>query len=365
MGRSYFPGIDGLRGLAILSVMTYHFFDSRFTIDQRASWDFNPVRFGWVGVDLFFVISGFLITLILVSQKKRPHYFRNFFFRRTLRIFPLYFGFLFLFFTLPVLLGLKMPASWDKLSTRQEFFWFYLADLYTFWFNSWPEFSLSHFWSLGIEEKFYLFWPFVIYAFSTKAMKIICALLFFISIFSKILMLGYHENGVLVNYTFPFCRLEGLVSGSYLALLFWEGKRTFNLNQYFLIALSLGVYLGIYIHEKTLAPMTLTMQLIGFPLNALVCFFLVSSALQKESLVTRLVDHSALRFLGKYSYALYLIHLPLLGLLTKLSPLQTKSHSVLPSFLPFLVWVLFSLLFARISWLFLENPFLKLKKHFQ
>lgn len=95
--KNYFPGLDGLRGLAILCVMTYHFFDSRFTIDQTSNWDFNPFRFGWAGVDLFFVISGFLITDILLSQKNRPHFFRNFFLRRTLRIFPLYFGFLYFY----------------------------------------------------------------------------------------------------------------------------------------------------------------------------------------------------------------------------------------------------------------------------
>lgn len=363
--RSYFPGLDGLRGLAILSVMLYHFFDSRFAIDQTSTWDLNPFRLGWVGVDVFFVISGFLITNILLCQKEHPHYFRNFFLRRTLRIFPLYFGFLFLFFTLPSLLSFQMPHSWENLANRQEFFWFYLADLYTFCFNSWPELSLSHFWSLGIEEKFYLFWPFIIWFFSQTQLRWICVLLFILSISSKLFMLGYHENGILVNYTFPLCRLEGLAAGAYLAILQQRNKEAIQVKGQFWLFLILALYLGIYLFEKTLAPMTLSMQLIGFPLNAVVGFFIVCSALRPDSLTTHLLNHKTLRLLGKYSYALYLLHLPLLGLITKFNPISKNIHPIIFSALPFLLWLFLSIFCAWVSWTIWENPFLKLKQRFQ
>lgn len=363
--KNYFPGLDGLRGLAILCVMTYHFFDSRFTIDQSSTWDINPFRFGWVGVDLFFVISGFLITDILLSQKSKPHFFRNFFLRRTLRIFPLYFGFLFVFFILPRILNLALPSSWEKLWARQGFFWFYLADIYTIWFDSWPEFSLSHFWSLGIEEKFYLFWPFTVFTYSKKGLKYICFSLIFISFLSKIILLKLHTNGVLINYTFPICRLEGLAVGAFLAIRKSENQVLGFISVKKLLPFFVLVYFGIYLIEKTLAPMTITMQLIGFPVNAALGFLLVHNALNDKSYVLHLVNNRALKLLGKYSYALYLLHLPLLGLLLKISPNTSLNFSIPFFIVPFLLWIALCVACAWLSWTVWEQPFLKLKKHFQ
>src|SRR5215469_6747506 len=139
--------IDGLRGLAIFLVMLHHF------------GLFSP---GWAGVDIFFVISGFLITRILLGTKDSPRYFGNFYTRRVLRIFPLYYSSLALFFVVAVPLGVRY--GWSAAYGMRDAVWF-IFHLSNWWIGGGHmEGSLiTHFWSLGIEEQFYFVWPFLIF----------------------------------------------------------------------------------------------------------------------------------------------------------------------------------------------------------
>src|SRR5882672_5687186 len=101
LGEQRIPALDGLRGVAILMVLLNHFLPDRNYAPSRVmTWLSNAARSGWAGVDLFFVLSGFLITGILIEAKASPHYFRNFYMRRVLRIFPLYYGALVLVFVI-------------------------------------------------------------------------------------------------------------------------------------------------------------------------------------------------------------------------------------------------------------------------
>src|SRR6185369_5004870 len=127
----------------------------------RHNFDFLPLtKFGWVGVDLFFVLSGFLITDILLKTKEQKNYLVNFFIRRVLRIFPLYYGAIILFFVL--------AASAQQLRDQYQF---YFSNQGMVWFHmqNWLYITKSeptrygmfiHFWSLSLEEQFYLIWPF-------------------------------------------------------------------------------------------------------------------------------------------------------------------------------------------------------------
>src|SRR5947209_5567222 len=152
------PVLDGLRGIAILLVMTYHFWLYGIT-SGHTIWEgvySHSAAVGWSGVDLFFVLSGFLITGILYDSRESVHYYRVFYARRTLRIFPLYYGFLALFCGIvPIVLGLvhhpELSPSHD--STTAKVF----AGTYTLnWYEGFKGFpivsaSLRHFWSLCIE----------------------------------------------------------------------------------------------------------------------------------------------------------------------------------------------------------------------
>src|SRR6185503_15568764 len=126
--------------------------------------------YGVWGVDLFFVLSGFLITGILLETKGRPGYFRNFYIRRTLRIVPLYYAVLaLLFFVLPIGMFAQYDASLLQMHSVQGWLWSYLSN-----YRLGPETSfsipyVSHFWSLAVEEHFYLLWPTVILLLSRRA----------------------------------------------------------------------------------------------------------------------------------------------------------------------------------------------------
>src|SRR5262245_13745 len=174
LGTDRVPALDGLRGLAILPVMLTHFVSDGdlspvSKVDEIVS---ATLTLGWVGVELFFVLSGFLITGILLDSRGAPHYFRNFYIRRTLRIFPLYYGFLALWLgVLP--LFYKWPNDVLKvvsIPVSPVWSWAYLTNIVQALHDDWragPPYT-THFWSLAIEEQFYLVWPTVVFLFSRR-----------------------------------------------------------------------------------------------------------------------------------------------------------------------------------------------------
>ncbi len=159
------PALDGLRGLAILAVVEFHFAEGLTNASRPESAIYNVFRTGWLGVDLFFVLSGFLITGILSNSKGTPGYFRNFYWRRALRIFPPYYAFLFVF-------GVLYPLARHRPLDAPWWHWTYLTNVAIA--AGLPVNSCSHFWSLAIEEQFYLLWPLLIYMLSRKAAMNAC-----------------------------------------------------------------------------------------------------------------------------------------------------------------------------------------------
>jgi peptidoglycan/LPS O-acetylase OafA/YrhL len=169
--------LDGIRAIAALMVMFFHFFQNIQTDDSFLLTVKKLSIFGQTGVSLFFVLSGFLITRILINTKNSESYFLNFYVRRSLRIFPLYFFFLLLYYFVLPWLEQKPIASFD----RQIYFWTYLQNLaVTF---EWDFAGPGHFWSLAVEEHFYLFWPFLIYFLTQRGIK--TAMKFFILLFPE------------------------------------------------------------------------------------------------------------------------------------------------------------------------------------
>src|SRR6186997_1549382 len=173
----FIPALDGLRGIAIVLVMLHHFTYLRPTsgIDALIG---NVLFFGWTGVDLFFVLSGFLITGILLDTRNSRRYFTTFYARRTLRIFPLYY--LILFIALVVLP--KFPAVDRVLIGQDELidlppqwpYWLYLTNFSIAdrgWVHGWVDVG----WSLAIEEQFYLVWPLVIWLCPPRLVALLCA----------------------------------------------------------------------------------------------------------------------------------------------------------------------------------------------
>src|SRR5438105_8258761 len=150
----HIPTLDGLRGVAILLVMLCHFLGLLKTGNHRLD-SLLHLGFGhgWVGVNLFFVLSGFLITGILLDAKDSPRYFRNFYARRTLRIFPLYYGVLFVCFVILPLFPASHTAEFHDLRSRQLWLWAYGTNIKVTTFGDWcfgtPWLDLGHLWSFS------------------------------------------------------------------------------------------------------------------------------------------------------------------------------------------------------------------------
>ena len=164
-----------MRGLAIALVLAYHFvaFSEPASLVERAL--VQVCDFGAAGVDLFFLLSGFLITGILVETRGRSHFFRNFYTRRVLRIFPLYYGVLVAVFLIaPRIPGLH-SAQLDKMRQSQAWAWLYAMNIYLSTHGSWSHAYLDHFWSLSIEEHFYFFWPVVVWALGGRPRRLMQA----------------------------------------------------------------------------------------------------------------------------------------------------------------------------------------------
>lgn len=162
--REYLPALDGIRGLAIILVMLYH-----FSIPFQLSGHLNFIdglvgtflQVGWVGVDLFFALSGFLITGILYDTAGKANYLKNFFVRRFLRIFPLYYLMLFMLIIIIPNFIPSLASKTDQMVDNQVWFWSYLINWRISYLGTFEGIQGGYMWSLALEEQFYLIWPFL------------------------------------------------------------------------------------------------------------------------------------------------------------------------------------------------------------
>ena len=189
------PELDGLRGIAILMVLLVHFgmFQPQGHAEAAV---FRFFEMGWAGVDLFFVLSGYLITTILLKAKTSAFYYTHFYIRRFLRIFPLYYVFL---------TGFLLVTLWQGAPVlEQVWYWSYLANFRIGLGHRID--GLSHFWSLAIEEQFYLVWPLVIRHLRLRNIAVLCGLLCVVSFGLRYEISRTQPPGSEFLYTFTPCR---------------------------------------------------------------------------------------------------------------------------------------------------------------
>lgn len=214
LGSGHIQALDGLRGCAVLAVMVTHLLTGNLTqLPQPVA---SMLGLGVAGVDVFFVLSGFLITGILFSSLEDSRYFSNFYARRALRIFPLYYG------VLLVLMCLTVPLhiEWDG---RQWSLLLYLQNTQSFFpslltFHN-AAFSVDHLWSLAVEEQFYLVWPMLIALSRTsRRVLLLCVFGMVLSFCLRVhcLQAGYEFNWVNRN---TLCRVDELLAGAALAVV--------------------------------------------------------------------------------------------------------------------------------------------------
>ena len=288
---------------------------------------YAPISWGWTGVDIFFALSGFLITGILFQTQDRPHRFRTFYIRRVLRIFPLYYG----VFAVLLLLTPVLHFQWN----RFWLFWVfhvgnYLRSCSPLMFAGtagwvpyailasrfpWLYVNAGHFWSLCIEEQFYLLWPFVVFTVRrTRPLLAICLTYFVLVLLMRVWIMHWHMAPEklfgLMAWTMPL-RADALLLGGALAL--WlhlsSGARAVQsrarVSPVFAVALgTVAVWLLTH-HDLHLPP---NGNLLNFPIVDLGAVCLVFEALRPRSLLSVLLSWKPLRQAGKLTYGAYVFH---------------------------------------------------------
>jgi peptidoglycan/LPS O-acetylase OafA/YrhL len=354
--------LDGIRGIAILLVLGAHFGAPACPPGILQ----EMFAFGWAGVDLFFVLSGFLITGILLDSKGKPNYFGRFYLRRVFRIFPIYYAYLLLFFhLLPLIAQLTgRLASFDFGRSGEGWYWMYLSN--------WRDAAqrnrhLFHFWSLSIEEQFYIVWPAVVYLASIRNLKYICAS---IAIFSPVLRFAALHYGASIPFLYratPF-RLEGLALGALLALAAHDVTLHKLIGRLIPWAWPIGAVVLIGVIARSGAYwFTLPMVAFGYASIAVLCWALVSWGVAESGTrhwFARTLRSTALVRFGKYSYGIYVWH-PLVagsvrGVVASLGDRFGLSWSLLPVAL--LVGIALSYGVAWLSWKLIEDPCARLKE---
>jgi peptidoglycan/LPS O-acetylase OafA/YrhL len=346
----HYKPLDGVRGMAALMVMWFHFgWAGDSTLIKLIK---KTAVFGQTGVALFFVLSGFLITRILLFNKPNPHhYFYNFYIRRSLRIFPLYFLFLFIYyFVVPWAYHTPIiPFS------RQVYYWTYLQNFSTTF--GWAGKGPDHYWSLSVEEHFYLFWPFVIYFMSWKNIKRTILFILFLSMLLRIILV---HAGYPVFY-WTFTNLDALAVGGLMAIFEAENALAGKTNKGYVKFIAYGLLpLLIPLWGFYGGAENPTIQVIKPFLIFSIYYLLIFSLIRPER-NKRLKGFFSNRFLvftGKISYGLYVFH-PLCFWI--LSQTFLADHLLLN----FAVSFAFSYAIAFTSFHLFEKQFLTLKKKFE
>jgi peptidoglycan/LPS O-acetylase OafA/YrhL len=386
--RRYFPVLDGVRAVAILMVLVLHFGGPGISTYIKYS---HPIQMyqrtlslGWLGVDLFFVLSGFLITGILLEARGSRHYLRNFYSRRVLRIFPLYYLTLIVCLLVLPRISKSAAAEFHDAIHLQGWLWLYGANLLIAARDSFCFGHLSHLWSLAVEEHFYFVWPFLILWFDRKTMMRICAGIIVVTPFLRLAVRVMHYKGItqigavhlgsmLTNTATPF-RADALALGALVALCVMGdgGRITQQLKSIALWTAGVtGVALaGIFVVEKGLWWYEPVMNVAGYTLVDLLFASAIILALAFEkSAATAPLRWRPMRLIGKYSYAMYMLHEPLQPLMLAMLPtaaVVSVVHRPLVS-----IWIQTAIFIAVTfgvgftSYHVIEQPFLRLKRFFE
>ncbi|MEO6805803.1 MAG: acyltransferase [Edaphobacter sp.] len=366
LSSHHIRSLDGLRGVAFLLVFFRHYGIS----SHQGSWWIKIVTsicsVGWAGVDLFFVLSGFLITGILLDTRGHPGYFSNFYARRALRIFPLYYTVMGVLFALTPWLHLE----WHK---GHLAYLFYAGNI-AYYLNPdlaqvRPAVSFLHLWSLAVEEQFYLVWPLVVMlAASPQRLAKICGYLSLGGLALRICLLASmpHGNAYEWSYAELPTHMDGLLFGALAAICI----RTFPLDRTLQLVRKILpgalIVMGFVLVRGGPDFHSTPMILAGFPALAAVFACLCLLALRPGSFANRFGSLSALRFIGRYSYGMYVYHILFWPGLSWIQPwLQVRLHSIVLGGVCFTLLMLGgTMALAVASYELYEKQWLRLKSRF-
>ncbi|HWO25205.1 MAG TPA: acyltransferase [Kofleriaceae bacterium] len=328
-GSVHIRGLDGIRGLAISMVLLYHGWTYRGPgdIGETVGGTINAVRvIGWAGVDVFFVLSGFLITGILVETKGQPRYWRNFLIRRGLRIFPLYYAVLVLLLGAGLVLaraGVVSGAA-GELARGAGNIWVNFLYVTNFAVATWGEdrVPLDTAWSLAIEEQFYLVYPAIVLLCTRRGLVLALVAMTAAAPVLRVLVFEYGPQPVLGPYVLPFCRMDALAIGGLVRLAYGGGRPEPALLAV-LRRLALPLCAAAIAVLLAWSRKDVRFVAVGYTLTAVAAAALLvrllaspaspaspaSSASPASAPLRRVFESRALVHIGKVSYAVYLFHL--------------------------------------------------------
>jgi peptidoglycan/LPS O-acetylase OafA/YrhL len=345
--RAHIPALDGIRGIAILLVILNHAFS--LSLQSFHGWHTfltNIVCSTGFGVQLFFVLSGFLITGLLVDAKGSSNYFSSFYGRRALRILPLYYGTI-------VVIGAAFHFSrsdheWlfrDRLPWLLTFSQNILIALRKDWSFVFGPFSLGHFWSLAVEEQFYLLWPLIVLWCSPRMLVRICYVLIPLALAARLTLLWGYDNILGTIVSLPSA-VDSLAIGALIAVLIRHQEQTLATKAWPMITFGGLIWLLCCLDMS----MLLTLGISGF---CVMCGGLLVAALYNRR-AAMVSCNRVLRSFGKYSYAIYVFHVLLLAWI-----LPWKAAVGLSFFTALFVTLSYSI--GWLSWHLFEVHFLRLK----
>jgi peptidoglycan/LPS O-acetylase OafA/YrhL len=363
------PGLDGIRGIAFLLVFFLHT---------------DYLYIGWVGVQLFFVLSGFLITDILLRMKENLNagdYFKKFYGRRFLRIFPLYYFYLLIMFIVASVL-IHYEYRIHYMERFQDQLPYALAYIYNF-FNASSVYQgeswlVGHLWSLSVEEQFYLIWPLLIFLTPKKYLKqlfvaaIIAGPLFrlLITVLFKYFEVPFlYSNYAIVTYALPFSHLDAFGLGAFISRFEIPKAR----RQFIVLLVLLPIIGFVTTRYSTGSWGTGTALGFEYPLGKDLkqvwgysylnyTFALLIYLVIKEKLFLRILDNKFLSYLGKISYGLYIYHFAIIWFVRRIRDLDIAEPIAKP--LTFVISAVLVYFVASISYKYFEKPILDLKDRF-
>jgi peptidoglycan/LPS O-acetylase OafA/YrhL len=356
--------LDGVRGLAIIGVLLTH---GSYVFTSGSHF----LAMGWTGVDLFFVLSGFLITGILIETKSARNRAESFYARRILRIFPIYYLTIFVVIIaqtqLPWLRAVAEMQTWPE---RLPYL-FYFKNLVPLWQHGQAHQTLlSHFWSLAGEEQFYFLWPMLVWHLSSRAVYRICAGALCFTLVLRIILGAHFGYGAWIQF-FPLTRSDGLFVGSGLAALLATGHRPTHKQLLIWGTVCFATLVGVAAirgREELLYGGPL-MSTIGFSALAILFGVLIAHCVQfHTNLLTRFFEAPWIRAFGRYSYGMYVYHLPVYYVAEHFAKEWFALQFPLPNryavlYLGLLIGVTYAV--AWLSFRFFEQKFLRLKRRFE
>lgn len=358
--------LDGLRGFAIFMVLVWHYFHAQiWTIPgTQLSYIKQALGFTWSGVDLFFVLSGFLIAGILIDNKDKKQYFSTFYIRRTCRIFPLYYLHLLLFLVL-LFSGLAetMPFNRQFQTDSSVPLWSYFVYVQNIFMgkaNSFGPEWLSVTWSLAIEEQFYLLFPLLVRFIPGQRLPYIFLWFIIIAVYLRATMPGFTA---FINTPW---RADSLMIGALLAFFIRQSgfiesvisHRRFVYSMFFVF-----LVVALLTNFSSARPFILTVTYLW--LAILFALLILICVVFKDDLMPRLFRSRALMWLGSISYGVYLFHQPISsivhGLLRYAPPYISSWFDAMITLLSLFL----TLILAHISYNYFEKKIIRFGRSFR